>query len=76
VIHWPSYNLTAGPLAENERFGKVWLTPYNTGKDPSEAHAVAYTCYDELIISPSKIPDPISVAQRPQKQAAAAAQRN
>ena len=76
VIDWPSYSLTAGPPAKNKRFGKVWLTPYNTGKDPSEAHAVAYTWYDEFMISPSKIPDPASAVQRPQKQAAAAAHRN
>jgi hypothetical protein len=67
VIDWPSYNLTAGPPAENQRFGKVWLTPYNTGKDPSEAHPVAYTWYDELIISRSRIPDLGAAAQKAQK---------
>jgi hypothetical protein len=58
VIEWGPYNLTAGNPAENQRFGKVWLLPYNTGKDPTEAHPVAYTWYDELIISRSRIADP------------------
>lgn len=65
VINWGPYNLTAGPPGEDQRFGKVWLTPYNTGKDPSEAHPVAYTWYDELIISRAKIPDP-AVQPKPQ----------
>jgi hypothetical protein len=64
VIDRVPYNLTAGPPAENQRFGKVWLLPYNTGKDPSEAHPVAYTWYDELIISKSKIPDPAVVPKK------------
>jgi hypothetical protein len=58
VINWGPYNLTAGPPGENQRFGKVWLLPYNTGKDPTEVHPEAYTWYDELIVSRSKIPDP------------------
>jgi hypothetical protein len=58
VVDWGPYNLTAGDPALNERFGKVWLLPYNTGKDPSEAHATAYTWYDELIVSRSRIADP------------------
>jgi hypothetical protein len=66
VIEWGPYNLTAGPRAENQRFGKVWLLPYNTGKDPSVSYPVAYTWYDELIISRSRIPDP-GVASRPQQ---------
>ncbi len=41
-----------------DRYGKIWLLPYQTGKDPKQAHPVAYTWYDELIISRSKIPDP------------------
>jgi hypothetical protein len=61
VIDWGPYNLTAGNPADNQRFGKVWLLPYNTGKDPSEVHPVAYTWYDELIISRLRIDDPGSV---------------
>ena len=66
VIDWGPYNLTAGHSGENQRFGKVWLLPYNTGKDPSEAHPVAYTWYDELIISRARIPDPRPVPQQRQ----------
>jgi hypothetical protein len=64
VVEWGPYNLTAGDPSENQRFGKVWLLPYNTGKDPAEVHPVAYTWYDELIISRSRIPDPRPVAQQ------------
>ncbi|MFN3564554.1 MAG: hypothetical protein ACK4V1_01020 [Burkholderiaceae bacterium] len=58
VIDWGPYNLTAGPQSENQRFGKLWLLPYNTGKSPAQSHPTAYTWYDELIVSRVKIPDP------------------
>jgi hypothetical protein len=58
VFDWGPYNLTAGAPADNEEFGKVWLLPYNTNKDPSATYPVAYTWYDELIISRAKIADP------------------
>lgn len=58
VIDWGPYNLTAGTAGQNQRFGKVWLMPYNTGKSSSQAHATAYTWYDELIVSRNKIADP------------------
>lgn len=50
--------LVAGPAAENQRYGKIWLTPYNTGKDAAQVHPEAYTWYDELIISTQPIADP------------------
>lgn len=58
VIDFGRYPLSADDPASNQRFGKVWLLPYHTGKDPTEIHPVAYTWYDELIISRSKIDDP------------------
>ncbi|MGE0761836.1 MAG: hypothetical protein AB7N80_01030 [Bdellovibrionales bacterium] len=58
LIDWGPYNLTAGQVGANERYGKVWLVPYNTGKSAAQAHPTAYTWYDELIISRSKIADP------------------
>lgn len=58
VVEWGPYNLTAGPPGEGQKFGKVWLLPYNTGKSSSQAHAPAYTWYDELIVSRRKIQDP------------------
>jgi hypothetical protein len=61
VIDWGPYNLTAGEPADNQRFGKIWLLPYHTGKDSSQEHPVAYTWYDELIISRSRIADPGSL---------------
>ena len=42
----------------NDKYGKIWLLPYNTGKDATEVHPTGYTWYDELIISRNKIPDP------------------
>ena len=58
VIDWGPYNLSAGSVAENQRFGKVWLLPYNTGKSSSTTYPVAYTWYDELIVSTTRIADP------------------
>ncbi|HWI14670.1 MAG TPA: hypothetical protein VNT02_10475, partial [Burkholderiales bacterium] len=58
VVNWGPYRLTAGKPTDNERFGKVWLLPYHTGKNPTQAHPTAYTWYDELIISRERIPDP------------------
>ena len=58
VINWGPYNLTAGDPATNQRYGKVWLLPYNTSKDASVTNPTAYTWYDELIISRNKIADP------------------
>ena len=40
------------------RYGKIWLLPYHTGKSAAQPHAVAYTWYDDLIISRARIPDP------------------
>jgi len=58
AFNWGPYNLSAGSAGENQRFGKVWLLPYNTGKSSSQSHPTAYTWYDELIISRTRIPDP------------------
>jgi hypothetical protein len=58
VFAWGPYHLSAGAPGDNQRFGKVWLLPYDTGKDPTVTNPVAYTWYDELIISTSKIADP------------------
>jgi len=33
------------------RYGKVWLVPHLTNKDPSEAHPVGYMWFDDLIVS-------------------------
>jgi hypothetical protein len=55
VVRWGPYNLSAAP---GEMYGKIWLTPYQTGKNPAQVTPVAYTWYDELIISRTKIADP------------------
>jgi len=58
VIDHGPYNLTAGPPAENERYGKVWLLPYNTNRSSATSYPVAYIWYDELIVSTQRIADP------------------
>jgi hypothetical protein len=58
VINAP-FNLTAGSAVDDQRFGKVWLLPYHTGKSPTQSHPEAYTWYDELIISTTQIADPL-----------------
>ncbi len=59
VISWGPYALSAGNADENLQFGKVWLLPYNTGRDDSKSYPEANTWYDELIISTQRIADPI-----------------
>lgn len=59
VFDFGPFNLSAGPQSENLKYGKVWLLPYQTGKDASQTHPVAYTWYDELIISRQPIADPL-----------------
>jgi hypothetical protein len=58
VINWGPYHLSAGSAAANQKYGKVWLLPYNTGKDATVTYPTAYTWYDELVISTQKIQDP------------------
>jgi hypothetical protein len=58
VINWGPYNLSAGSATANQQYGKVWLLPYNTGKDATVSYPTAYTWFDELIVSTQKIPDP------------------
>jgi hypothetical protein len=58
VITWGPWNLTAGSPAENQRYGKIWLLPYNTNRSSSVTNPVTYTWYDDLIISRTKIVDP------------------
>ena len=58
LFKWGPYNLTAGLAGDNERFGKIWLLPYNTGRSATDTNPVAYTWYDELIISRNKIAEP------------------
>lgn len=35
----------------NPKIGKVWLTPYNTAKDPVEVHPEGYVWYDNLWVA-------------------------
>ena len=58
AINWGPYNLAAGSASENLKFGKIFLLPYDTGKDPSQTHPTGFTWYDELIISRTQIADP------------------
>ena len=59
VINWGPYNLTADPSsAIGQQYGKIWLLPYNTNKSATVTYPIAYTWYDELIISRNRIADP------------------
>jgi hypothetical protein len=58
VINWGPYNLSAGDPSEGQKYGKIWLLPYHTNKDPNQVTPTAYVWYDELIISRARIPDP------------------
>jgi hypothetical protein len=52
----PAEGIFAGSPAQ--LYGKIWLLPYNTGKDPTVTYPETFTWYDELIISAQRIPDP------------------
>jgi hypothetical protein len=56
----PGYSSGWGPedAHPNAKYGKIWLLPYNTHKDPNEAHQDASTWYDELIVSRTRPADP------------------
>ncbi len=51
------YNRGPGD-ADYLQYGKLWLVPYLTKKDPTEVHPDGHTWYDDIIISREKIPDP------------------
>ena len=62
VISLRDYDLAnQNPMA---KYGKVWLMPYNTGRDSNVLHQETYTWYDDLIVSRSRIPDPIASSPR------------
>ncbi len=54
----PAISWTGNYGASSNKFGKIWLVPYITNKDASQAHPQANTWYDELIISTQNIADP------------------
>lgn len=60
----PGYSSGWGPKDAHPfaKYGKIWLLPYNTFKDPSEVHQDASIWYDEVIISRQRIPDPGAVS--------------
>lgn len=56
VVDQTRYDIVnTNPVA---KYGKIWLLPYHTGKNPAQRHRTAYTWYDELIISRTRIADP------------------
>jgi hypothetical protein len=57
VFEWGPYALSAG--SDHETYGKLWLLPYDTGRDPSVSYAATFTSYDELIVSRQPIADPL-----------------
>lgn len=67
VISFTDYDIAN--TDPDAKYGKVWLLPFHTGKSSSQAHATAYTWYDELIVATSRIADadssPSAGAPRP-----------
>jgi len=57
IINFGPFSINADVLP-GEQWGKVWLLPYHTNKDPTQVHPTAYTWYDELVISRTQISDP------------------
>ena len=49
----------------SERLNRIQITPYQTGKNASQSHSVAYTWYDELIVSTQPIPAPTGTTAPP-----------
>jgi hypothetical protein len=58
AFNYGPFNMSAGSTTADLKFGKVYLEPYQTAKDPAQVHPIAYTWYDELIMSPQDIADP------------------
>jgi len=63
LVDWkpgvPGYApLWRGADSEDQRFGKVYLFPYMSNKDPAQAHGLGQVWYDDLIISKVRIADP------------------
>jgi hypothetical protein len=58
VLNFGPFNVSAGNPAVDEKFGKIYLTPYHTEKDATQVHSEGYTWYDELIVSTQDIADP------------------
>ncbi len=65
VLNFGPYNSAAGSSTVDEKFGKIYLTPYHTEKDATQVHAEGYTWYDELIVSTADIADPGVGGQSP-----------
>lgn len=56
VIDLPVY--LQAPEVAGEKYGKIWLLPFMTAKDPTEEHPTGHVWYDELIVSQKFIGDP------------------
>ena len=54
-----SHKFDLANTSTQAKYGKVWLLPYMTRKGASQVHPDAYTWYDELIISRTRIADPL-----------------
>ncbi len=62
LVTTKSFPIWAGTNASDQRYGKVWLTAYESGRIPGGADATQASAvwFDELIISTVKIADPSS----------------
>lgn len=65
---WPNNPfgfLNAGSVAAQQQWGKIWLVPHMTNKNPAQSHPDTYTWYDEVIISSQQIADPSGITTVP-----------
>lgn len=51
IISFNHFDLINNDPTHYGNYGKVWLLPYQTNKDPTQVHPICYVWYDELIIS-------------------------
>ncbi len=59
VISWGPWGLSAGTVIDDEKFGKLWLLAYDTGRSAT-GFPVANTNYAHVVISTNKIADPVA----------------
>lgn len=57
IFDWGPDVFVAGPIGEDQKFGKIWLLPYS-GASTFNTTVPPVTWYDEVIVSTQRIADP------------------
>jgi hypothetical protein len=59
ILSIPDYDLAHNNADDPAaKYGKLWLLPYNTGREADKEYRSGTTWYDDLIISQRRVPDP------------------